>query len=185
MKINLKIKTSGTGLWSEVIKEVELTKLELTYVNKESDFGSLEVYFNTKTWNVRKDGLIYTDKEFLKSLIKELNSLGFVADNIEYSEQGAQGINYIDFDVDKNFIESFLNKEVNRVYLECCHNRLNPNKDYLNSGYDGEDIDIRFKGTLRDKVIELIKSGKKVKGGWYSTSVRGFHKFGILWKNLK
>ena len=56
--------TAGDGYWSKVAKAVEIVDMRINYVNDEQDFGELCVYFNTDTWNVNTDGLIYTDSQF-------------------------------------------------------------------------------------------------------------------------
>jgi hypothetical protein len=100
--------TSGTGYWSYKTKSVKVTHIEVPYVNDEGDFGELCVYFDTTSWDVNKDGLIYTDKLFLAELKKVLTEQGFDASGISYSEQGMQGDNYVSLDVDQNFLDTFL-----------------------------------------------------------------------------
>lgn len=100
--------TAGNGYWSRVAKTVKITGIEVPYVNDEGDFGELCVYFDTTSWNVKKDGLIYTDKLFLSQLKQVLTEQGFTASDISYSEQGMQGNEYVSLDVDKNFLDSFL-----------------------------------------------------------------------------
>jgi len=98
--------TSGTGPWTNKSKQVNITGLELGYVDDEGDFGELRVYFNTDTWNVEQDGLIYGDPVFftmLQHLIREFGIGGFV----DYSEQGLQGDNYVSFDIDGQFIADY------------------------------------------------------------------------------
>ena len=107
-KVNAKLNTAGDGCWSDVAKAVEITALQLGYVNDELDFGELCVYFNTKTWDVNKDGLIYTDSLFLEDLCLMLDNLGFDASDVSYSEQGMQGDNYVSLDVGECFINTFM-----------------------------------------------------------------------------
>lgn len=65
-------------------------------------------YFDPKCWDVDKFGLIYLNQEFLDELQQRLENHGFqYAEGINYSEQGMQGGNYIDFDV-KSDKELFL-----------------------------------------------------------------------------
>ncbi len=101
--------TSGDGYWSDVAKPVEVTDMRLGYVNDELDFGELRVYFNTKTWNVNEDGLIYTDRQFYVDLQKFIKEQGLVVD-LCYSEQGMQGDNYVSLDVGKDFLDSWARK---------------------------------------------------------------------------
>ena len=97
------IETSGTGLWSNVIKEVKTTGYTIPY-NNDFDFGELRVYFDTTGWDVNKDGLIYTDKQFLAEMREFLNIHGLNGDDVDYSEQGMQGDNFVSFDIGKEFI---------------------------------------------------------------------------------
>ena len=107
-KVNATLNTNGDGCWSDVAKAVKITGLQLGYVNDELDFGELCVYFNTKTWDVNKDGLIYTDSLFLEDLCLMLDNLGFDASDVSYSEQGMQGDNYVSLDVGECFINTFM-----------------------------------------------------------------------------
>ena len=99
--------TAGDGYWSNVQKAVEITDMRVAYVNDESDFGELRVYFNTKTWDVNTDGLIYTDSDFLNELQLFLDQHGLAGADVEYSEQGMQGDNYVSLDVGKAFLSSW------------------------------------------------------------------------------
>jgi N-dimethylarginine dimethylaminohydrolase len=107
-KVNATCNTAGDGYWSNKQRAVEITRLQLGYVNDELDFGELCVYFNTKTWDVNKDGLIYTDSLFLEELRELLADLGFDASDVEYSEQGMQGDNYVSLDVGECFINTYM-----------------------------------------------------------------------------
>jgi hypothetical protein len=101
--------TAGDGYWSNVSKAVEVTDMKLGYVSDEGDFGELCVYFNTDTWNVDKDGLIYTDSLFKQDLMQFVAEQGLVVD-LCYSEQGMQGDNYVSLDVGKEFLDSWARK---------------------------------------------------------------------------
>jgi hypothetical protein len=101
--------TAGDGYWSNVSKDVEVTDMQLGYVNDEQDFGELRVYFDTATWNVNKDGLIYTDSKFKQDLMKFVKQQGLVVD-LCYSEQGMQGDNYVSLDVGAEFLDSWARK---------------------------------------------------------------------------
>jgi hypothetical protein len=101
--------TNGNGYWSNVSKAVEVTDMKLGYVSDEGDFGELCVYFNTDTWNVDTDGLIYTDSLFKEELMHFIKEQGLVVD-LCYSEQGMQGDNYVSFDVGKEFLDSWARK---------------------------------------------------------------------------
>lgn len=94
--------TSGDGYWSNAAKVVQITDIKLGYCAEEKDFGELCVYFNTATWDVEQDGLIYTDKLFLQELNAFLAKHGL--GEAEYSEQGMQGDDYVSLDVGAEFI---------------------------------------------------------------------------------
>ena len=101
--------TAGDGLWSNVAKAVEITDMRLGYVSDEGDFGELCVYFNTATWDVNADGLIYTDGQFKQDLMAFIVQHGLVVD-LCYSEQGMQGDDYVSLDVGKDFLDSWFAK---------------------------------------------------------------------------
>ena len=98
--------TSGDGYWSDLIQAVRITDMRLAYVNDERDFGELRVYFNTKDWDVNKDGLIYTDGQFLDELCDFLITQE-LSNDVWYSEQGMQGTNYVSLDVSEDFIKAW------------------------------------------------------------------------------
>jgi len=108
LKVTAKLSTAGDGYWSTVAKTVQITRLSLAYTNDELDFGELRVYFDTKTWDVNKDGLIYTDSDFLADLKALLTDMGFDASDVDYSEQGMQGDNYVSLDVGECFINTYI-----------------------------------------------------------------------------
>jgi len=108
LKVNATLHTAGDGYWSRRQTAVEVTRLVLAYTNDELDFGELRVYFNTNTWDVNKDGLIYTDSLFEAELCDLLTQLGFDASDVSYSEQGMQGDTYVSCDVGECFINTFM-----------------------------------------------------------------------------
>jgi len=107
-KVTATLNTNGNGYWSNKRKAVEITGLQLSYTNDELDFGELRVFFNTNTWDTNKDGLIYTDKQFMRELKELLTDLGFDASDVSYSEQGMQGDTYVSCDVGECFINTFM-----------------------------------------------------------------------------
>jgi len=107
-KVTATLNTNGRGYWSRKQAAVEITGLQLAYTNDELSFGELRVRFNTNTWDVNKDGLIYTDKQFMTELKELLTAKGFDASDVSYSEQGMQGDTYVSCDVGECFINTFM-----------------------------------------------------------------------------
>ncbi len=107
MKMQATLHTSGKGYWSNQVKTVSVIRARIAYLNDTTSFGELHVYFDTKTWFVPKDGLIYSDSKFLIELRHAFQSFGFstaAVDNITYSEQGMQGDDYVSLDVGERFL---------------------------------------------------------------------------------
>lgn len=100
--------TAGDGYWSRVAKAVRIVDMQVTYVSDDKDFGELCVYFNTADWDVDTDGLIYTDRQFMRELNAFLLAQGLAA--VNYSEQGMQGDNYVSCDVEGDFISAWERK---------------------------------------------------------------------------
>lgn len=99
------------GLWSNVAKAIRVTDVRLGYIDEEEqDFGELRVYFDTATWNVKEDGLIYTDRLFESELQTLLTQHGLAGEDVSYSEQGMQGYDYVSCDVGKAFLDSWKKK---------------------------------------------------------------------------
>ena len=107
-KVNATLNTGGGGYWSNTKAAVEITHLQLAYLNDELDFGELRVCFNTATWDTSKLGLIYTDKQFMTELKELLTAKGFDSSDVGYSEQGMQGDAYVSCDVGERFINTFM-----------------------------------------------------------------------------
>jgi hypothetical protein len=99
--------TSGCGYWSRQQKAVRITDMRLGYVDEDKDFGELCVYFDTKTWDVNTDGLIYTDRQFQNDLRAFLNTHGLPGADVDYSEQGMQGDDYVSLDIGRKFLQAW------------------------------------------------------------------------------
>lgn len=110
-KVDWTASTCGDGYWSAVRKQVRLNKVAVTYINAEETFGELRVYFDRTTWNVPTDGLIYTDSQFLSYLRDHLFLAGFDTSDVDYSEQGMQGDDYVSLDIGRNFLRSWFQIE--------------------------------------------------------------------------
>ena len=105
--VDMMAHTKGEGYWSDQVRAVRITHLALVSVYDDELSGALNVFFDPNSWDVETMGLIYTDQEFLWGLKQNLKELGLVG-VISYSEQGAQGDNYVHLDVDAEFIHSWL-----------------------------------------------------------------------------
>lgn len=117
--------TDGKGLWSQFEKTVTVIHVELAYTNEDVDFGELVAYFDTSTWDVTENGLIYTDPRWIDEFRGLMRSLGFTrkaCEDITYSEQGMQGNNYVSMDVGTDFL-----REVDPMY------RFTINKEAINA----------------------------------------------------
>lgn len=110
LKTPVTLNTVGDGYWSSKAAAVKVIGLHLAYLDEENKFGELRVVFNTKTWNVQRDGLIYTDSQFERELKKFLKTIDLKPASVSYSEQGMQGDNYVSLDVGKSFIDSWMKK---------------------------------------------------------------------------
>lgn len=58
-------KTNGKGHWSFYEKEIPVTGIEITYLDKKLKFGELIAYFDPTVWDITKLGLIYTDPQWI------------------------------------------------------------------------------------------------------------------------
>jgi hypothetical protein len=114
MKQKIILNTAGNGLWSNTERAVRIKDMRIgPFIDDEfepggcPDYGELCVKFDTKTWDTRKHGLIYTDRLFLKELREFLNQHGLPGKDVEYSEQGMQGDDYVSLDVGKKFMKAW------------------------------------------------------------------------------
>lgn len=115
--------TDGKGNWSAAKKTVHFI-LEVPYAFSADGkrlYGSMNAYFLPEEWNTEKDGLIYTDKTFLKGVQDALRRKGFKhAGDLHYSEQGMQGGvgfnrsrgggNFVNFDVGSDLARELVDK---------------------------------------------------------------------------
>lgn len=107
------LQTAGTGLWSRERRNVKLTKMAVGYVADEGNFGELRVVFDRRSWNVDNHGLIYTDEQFLEELQEFLKRNGYASKDVDYSEQGMQGLDYVSLDIGEKFLKSWKKKHGN------------------------------------------------------------------------
>jgi hypothetical protein len=108
--IEVTLNTCGDGYWSNAQRAVRITDMGLGYVADDLDFGELRVYFDTASWDVQEDGLIYTDSLFKGELREFLTAHGLEGKDVSYSEQGMQGDNYVSLDVGGKFLKSWAAK---------------------------------------------------------------------------
>ena len=99
--------TDGSGYWSERAAAVRVYCVDLYYANEENTCGSVDIYFDKKTWNIEEDGLIYTDELFMRELRAALAAHGIDASDIDYSEQGLQGDFTVNIDVGSAFLATY------------------------------------------------------------------------------
>ena len=122
MKLNVICNTGGNGFWSTSRRAVRLTEMRLDIPepffddDKPNAFGELQVYFDRRCWNLPRHGLIYTDSQWIKEFRQNLVSMGFskVSTNnmeLDYSEQGMQGDDYVSLDVGSKFIKAWKKQE--------------------------------------------------------------------------
>jgi len=109
--------TDGRGNWSTAKKSIQFF-LEAPssigidhYTGRPRYHGSMNAYFDPREWNTQKLGLIYTDRTFLKGVRDALKKAGFkYPHDLEYSEQGAQGDVYVNFDIGDGLARELVDK---------------------------------------------------------------------------
>ena len=104
-------RTDGGGHWSKKVCDVPILQLQISYLNEEtllsSTHGELRIMFDRDAWDVKEDGLIYTDRLFMKQFQRLLIRSGFsarAAVSVNYSEQGMQGSNFVSCDAHQPFL---------------------------------------------------------------------------------
>lgn len=106
--VNTTLHTVGDGYWSREARDVRITGLDVAYENDEGSFGELRVSFNPQDWDIDQHGLIYTDSQWIQELRAYLAGfLGLDCSEIDYSEQGMQGDDYVSLDVEESFLRSW------------------------------------------------------------------------------
>lgn len=120
-KFKAECHTDGKGFWSKVKKKVRLNKAEVFFY--EEDFikfllrdndahAHLKVYFPRTSWDYDKHGLIYTDRLFVRELRTAFKNYGltFKPSELDYTEQGMQGDDYVSLYVYGKFLTSLADK---------------------------------------------------------------------------
>jgi hypothetical protein len=121
MKTRIIAHTNGKGIWTDEQRMVEITSIEIGYKSTdyypEDEFnGELRAFFDPSgftpgSWNIPGHGLIYTDKLWMKEFKAGLRANGFsilAVRDLDYSEQGMQGDNYVSMDVGSKFYSSWM-----------------------------------------------------------------------------
>lgn len=115
LKLNCECPTNGKGLWSNETKKVKHSKAIIDVrdwsIKENNLYGELMVFFSKKSWNPDKHGLIYTDPLWIKNFRSYLkNNLGFskkAIKDVDFSEQGMQGNNYVSLDIGEIFVKEY------------------------------------------------------------------------------
>ena len=93
---------TSKGLWgqSDEPKTFKIEKVVLHYLDDEEPVGTIDVHL--QGYKAKDNGLIYTDKAFMKSFKDLLKQKGFFSKlkYVEYSEQGMQGATFVNMDVE-------------------------------------------------------------------------------------
>lgn len=99
--------TKGDGHWSETKRTVATSKIEMEVGEASVSLWEyrvcLPVYFRAffpkRAWDTDKYGLIYTDSLWLKDFREQFKTrfpaMAWMANKIDYTEQGMQGDNYV------------------------------------------------------------------------------------------
>lgn len=91
--------TTTNGLYHATKgKKIRIVGISVDYDENEPNEALVNVYFDKKTWDVEKDGYVYSDMGFLKELKASLIGQGLPKDATEkltYTEAGMQGDNWI------------------------------------------------------------------------------------------
>lgn len=108
-------KTCGDGWWSKAVKSVSIVSMHLDVYDDDLDedepeFGELRVFFDTATWNPKQDEFIYTDSRFLREMREWLDTQGLPGDDVEYSERGMQGADFVSCDAGDLFVKAWKKK---------------------------------------------------------------------------
>lgn len=99
--------TDGKGLWTNLKRQVKIVGITVSHVDTEDlNFMCFEAHFNKKTWNTHHHGLIYTDRRWIKEfrrIMRDKFALSVdCVEDIDYTEQGAQGEGYVSLCIGKN-----------------------------------------------------------------------------------
>jgi hypothetical protein len=121
MKTKIISRTDGKGHYTAEKRTVEITGIEIGYKSTDHypDYefsGELRAFFDPsgltpKSWDTARHGLIYTDKLWMKDFKTGLRLHGFsisALSDLEYSERGMQGNNYVSMDIGPKFYSTWM-----------------------------------------------------------------------------
>lgn len=113
--------TYGNGLWSNRQKTIRHNRADISIYNgnneasefhsgrfKNLQYAELRVYFTKKDWDTNNHGIIYTDRNWIKDLRSHFKNMGYSSKaikEVDYTEAGMQGQNYVSLDVGKSFLK--------------------------------------------------------------------------------
>lgn len=104
-------KTAGDGYWSNRKTQVSIVGISVFQSeDAENEFAELMVSFDIRDWDTQQHGLIYSDSQFLADLRQHFVDNGFsqdAANDVDYSEQGMQGDDYVSLDVGETFLREW------------------------------------------------------------------------------
>ena len=95
------IQTGGDGLWSTRSTIVEVTNITIKWEG--SSQVEINASFDPNTWDVERDGLIYTDNMFLEGIRRKISDLCGNNTIIDYTEQGMQGEDYVSLECNDRY----------------------------------------------------------------------------------
>jgi hypothetical protein len=111
--------TSG-GLWSSEKRNVGIKRIEICYTDEELEYGIIKTFFKKSDWNPEKHGHIYTDRKWLADFRKLCNSIGLPGRDVEYTEWGLQGNDYVSLGVGKKFLKAWAKVTGQEVEADHC-----------------------------------------------------------------
>lgn len=104
MKINIEANTNGDGLWTNFVGPTKIVEIVLDSVLTIDSrrFGHLHAIL--EGWDYDKNNIVYTDPLWISEFNAAIVSLG--GTEVSYSESGMQGKDFVDFDIDEEFLNS-------------------------------------------------------------------------------
>lgn len=75
-----------------------------------------------------------------------------------------------------------LEEQLDKIWEQCKKRRLDQNEGMLANEAKGWSYESRFGGGgVKPRATELLALGYKVKGGYFTTSVRGYHDYALMY----